>query len=110
VAEVTDPTSPLHPGRIGLRVAPIYRSARIPDAIAANSVALVMLWNLGLPQDTVGVSAVRNPLLDSGDVVSVTEDRTGTDDRYWLGQVTHPVTQGALSFSASRVVPLVALP
>jgi hypothetical protein len=106
VAEVTDPSSPLHRDRIGLRQAPVWRSEQVPDQAAANAVASALLVEQALIQDAISGDIVPDPLLDEDDVVEVTETISGTADRYRIDQVTHPVTPGALSVVATRVVPI----
>lgn len=109
IAEVTDPTSPIHEDRIGLRTAPVYRSAQVTDQAAANAVAKALLVEYSLVGDSIGGTAIPDPTLDEGDVVTVGETVSGADDRYRIERITHPVTTGALSFEATKVLPLFLL-
>jgi hypothetical protein len=106
VAEVTDPSSPVHRDRIGLQTGPIHRSAQMPDQAATNAVALARLVEFALYQDAVGGSAIPDPTLDEGDVVTFVDPVSGANDRYRLDRVTHPVTQGAMALEATKVLPL----
>lgn len=106
VAEVTDPGSPLHHDRIGVRTAPIHRSAGIPDQASANAVARALLVEHALYQDAVGGTAFPDPLLDEGDVVTFREPVSGTNDRYRIDRVSHPVTAGGMDLAASKVLPV----
>jgi hypothetical protein len=105
-ADVTDTASPIHVDRIGLRVAPIFRSAQIVDQGQANAVAQMLLIRYALYQDSIGTTVVPDPSIDEGDVVQEVELVSGTDDRYWLSQVTHPVVQGSQSLSGPKALPL----
>lgn len=110
VAEVTDPSSPVHRDRIGLQTGPIHRSAQMPDQASTNAVALARLIEFALYQDAVGGSAVPDPTLDEGDVVAFVEPVSGASDRYRLDSVTHPVLQGAMSLESTKVLPLFLTP
>jgi hypothetical protein len=103
---VSDPASPLHPDRIGIRTAPIHRSAQVPDLGAAGTLARQLLNEYALATDTTSGSAIPDHALDAGDVVWIEEPVTGTDGRYRLNSITLPVLQGAMAITAGRVVPL----
>jgi hypothetical protein len=106
IAEVTDPGSPIHRDRIGLRTAPIYRSAQIPDQAAANAVAAVLLVQYSLFQDAVGGSSFPTLELDEDDVVEFVEPISGANDRYRLDRVTHPLVGGGTQMAATKVLPV----
>ena len=108
IAEVTDTTSPIHSSRIGVRTAPVYTSAQIPDQAAANAVAANLLIQLSLVADGVAGSFVPDPTLDEGDVVAVSEATSATSSTYVIDQVTHAVVLGAMSLQTSRVVGITA--
>jgi hypothetical protein len=105
-AEVTDPASPIHRDRIGLRTAPIHRSAQIPDQATANAVARALLVEYALVVDAVGGSAVPDPTLDEDDVVAFEDEPSGTAGRYRIDQVTHPLAMGPMSLATTRVAPI----
>lgn len=106
VAEVTDPSSPMHQSAIGLRVAPYHRSAQIADQATANAVAQARLVELALWQDAVGGTAIPDPTLDEDDVVAFVEPVSGADDRYRLDALTLPIGTGAMTLAATKVVSL----
>jgi hypothetical protein len=106
VADITDPTSPLHRDRIGLRVAPVYRSAQITTTYQARAVAKARLIEQSLWSDAVEWSGVPDPTVEAGDVVRIVEAQTGTDAAYRVDSVTIPVAQGPMRMTASLVVPL----
>lgn len=106
VATVDDPASPIHPDRIGLRMAPVIRSDTTADPDTAMAAARAALERLALSQD--GVSSTEVPVLDidEGDVCAWAERITGAVGRYRVSSITVPVTTGAASITATRVVPL----
>lgn len=107
VAEVTDEASPIHPTRIGVRTAPIYRSARIPDQVSANAVAAALLLSYALYEDEVSSPLVPDPTLDPGDVVRFKDTVTGTQDGYVVQQLTLQLGPGSrMTVSGSRVLPV----
>jgi hypothetical protein len=108
VADVTDPESPIHADRIGLRVGPIYDSSQIPDQASANEVATSRLIAFSLFQDSIGSSMLVDETLDESDVVAVDEPIAGADDSYRIEAITWPLTTGPMQLSLSRVVPLFA--
>lgn len=108
IAEVTDPASPIHRDRIGLRTAPIHRSAQIPDQAAANAVAAALLLEYSLFQDAVGGTSFPALELDEGDVVEYVEPISGANDRYLLDRVTHPLVTGGTLQAATKVLPVFA--
>lgn len=105
-ADVTDPASPIHAGRIGLRIAPVYRSSQIPDQSAANAVARNKLVEYALYQDGYAGDIVPDETLDPGDVIAVRQGITGTDGNYLLDAVSHPITTGTSGLGATKVVPV----
>ena len=107
-ADVTDTSSPIHASRIGLRVAPVYRSAQIPDQASANAVANAKLIEYSLYADTVATDLVPDPVLDEQDVIDLSEPVTGADDLYRIDQITHPVVTGTMSITASKVLSVAA--
>lgn len=107
-ADVTDASSPIHADRIGLRVAPVYRSTQIPDQAAANAVANAMLVEHALYADAYAGDLVPDPTLDEGDVVTFSDQVTGVDATYRIDQVTHPVVAGSMSLAASKVLSVAA--
>lgn len=109
VAAVTDPSSPIHADRIGTQTAPLYRSAQVTDRAAAFAVARALLVEYSLISDVVRGSAVPDPTLDESDVVTISEPISGTNDRYRIERLTHPVTPGAMSIEATKVLPLFLL-
>lgn len=108
VSDVTDPASPIHASRIGLRVAPVYHSAEIPDQAAANAVANARLIEYALYADTMAGDLVPDPVLDEGDVVVFDDPISGAGDAYRIDQVTHPVVGGSMSMTASKVLSVAA--
>lgn len=106
IAEVTDPASPIHRDRIGLRTAPVYRSAQIPDQAAANAVAAALLVQYSLFQDAVGGTSFPALELDEDDVAEYVEPISGANDRYRLDRVSHPLVAGGTQMSATKVLPV----
>jgi hypothetical protein len=106
VADVTDRASPIHAERIGLRTAPIHRSAAITTQQQADTVARAMLIEAAMWSDTLIWVGVPDPLLEAGDVISVTDEATGTGARYRVEVVTIPLTTGPMRIEGSRLVPL----
>lgn len=106
VADVDEPGSPIHADAIGLRVAPVHRSALIPDQASANAVARALLGWYSRYADSVDGGFFPDPELLEGDVVSLTESITGTADRYLVESVTLPVVTGSMSLATSKVLPL----
>ena len=105
IAEVTDPSSPIHRDRIGLRQADIYRlDTAAADQAAVNAVAQQMMIEDSLTLDTVRGTAMPDPRLDAGDVVQISEPRSGTDDRYRITRISHG--PASMSLEAARVLPL----
>lgn len=107
VLTVDDPASPVHPDRIGLRPAPPFVSAQIPDQAAANAIARQRLASYAFATDTVDGEAVPDITLDAGDVVTIDEPLSGTSGRYRIDTITLPVTTGSMSLTAGRIVPLI---
>jgi hypothetical protein len=107
-ADVTDTSSPIHADRIGLRVAPVYRSAQIPDQAAANAVANAMLVEHALYADAYAGDLVPDLTLDEGDVVTFSDQVTGVDAAYRIDQVTHPVVTGSMTLATSKVLSVAA--
>jgi hypothetical protein len=108
VYDVTDKTSPVHADRIGLRVAPIHRSASITTQHQADTVARAKLIEAATWSDALIWVGVPDPVIEVGEVIEVVDDQTGTNARYRLDSVTLPVTQGAMQLEGSRVLPLFA--
>lgn len=104
VVEVDDPASPIHRDRIGLRMAPTYRSDTIPDPDTARATARALLAERAMAQDTL--AATQHPQhmdLDAGDVVERTEAISGTSGRWVIDQITYPVCLGTLDTSEVSV-------
>ena len=108
VADVTDPASPIHADRIGLRVAPVYRSAQITTQGQANAVAAAKLIEASLWSDTVIWTGVPDTRIEAGDVIELVEPRTQTNGRYRVDRVSVPITMGTMTIAASKVLPLFA--
>lgn len=107
VEEVTDPGSPLHRDRIGLRMADIIRSDTIPDPDTARALARAWLQGRMLRADTVtATERPRHLDLDEGDVVAREEPVTGTSGRYVIEQITYPLGPGTITTSETAVLPL----
>ena len=106
LADITDPSSPLHADRIGLRTAPVHRSAQITSQHQANTVARSLLIEQSLWSDTAIWSGVPDPTVEAGDVISLIEPQTATDAKYQVDRVSIPVTRGEMSMIVSRVMPL----
>lgn len=106
VATVDDPASPLHPDRIGLQTAPLHRTAQVKDQSAANALARSMLSEYAMTYHTVSGTCIPDLGLDAGDVVTITEPRSGTSGRYRLDTVVLPALLGSMSIAAGQVVPL----
>jgi hypothetical protein len=104
--EVTDPASPIHKDRIGIREAPPIRSAQVPDIAAAIKVGLDALAEYGLSSDTTSGSAVPDITLDAGDIVNIEEPVSGTSGRYRINSLTLPVVEGSMYLTAGKVVPM----
>jgi hypothetical protein len=107
-ASITDTASPFHEDRIGLRVAPLHRSAQIVTQEQANTVARSLLVEHSLWSDTAVWLGVPDPLVEAGDVMALVEPRTQTDASFVIDRVTLPVALGSMNITASRVVPLFA--
>ena len=108
VSTITDPTHPYHASRVGLRTAPVYRSAQIATQHQAQEVAKAMLIDRILWTDSVSITAVPDITIEAGDVLRVIEPQTGTDARYRVDRVTLPIVTGSMTITAERIVPLFA--
>ena len=106
IADVDEPGSPIHADTIGLRVAPVHRSALIPDQASANAVARALLGWYSRYADSVDGGFFPDPELLEGDVVSLTESITGTADRYLVESLSLPVVTGSMTLATSKVLPL----
>lgn len=106
VVTVDDPASPIHPDRIGLRSAPVFRSAQVPDLGAAGVVARRLLAEYALGTETLSGSAVPDTTLDAGDIVTIDEPVSGASGQWRIDSLTLPWLTGSMSFTASRVLPL----
>ena len=109
VADITDRTSPIHQLNIGLRVAPIYRSAGITTQHQADMVARARLIEGAMWSDTLIWVGAPDPTLEAGEVISFEDAQTRTGSRYHVESVSLPVTTGAMSIEGSRVLPLFEL-
>jgi len=108
--QVDDPASPLHPDRIGLRTADIYRpDTGAADQNALNAVARQLGIEDSLNLDRISGTAVPDWRLDAGDVVLVRESGSGTDDRYRISALAHPVVGDWMTLQAARLLPLTLL-
>jgi hypothetical protein len=107
-ALITDLSHPWHPDRIGLRSAPVHRSAAVGTQYQANSLAAILLRERTLWRDAVEWSGIPDPTLDVDDVVRFIDAQTGTDALYRVDRISLPVAMGTMSVSASRVLPLYA--
>lgn len=104
-AIITDAAHPYHPDRVGLRTAPVYRSARVATQWQANTLARSMLTERAWT-DTVAWTGVPDITVDAGDIVRIIEPQTRTDARYRVDTVTLPIVTGAMRFSGTRVSPM----
>ena len=104
-AIITDPAHPWFPDRIGLRTAPVYRSARITSPYAATLLARTLLYER-VWADSISYTGVPDITVEASDLVRFIEPQTQTDDRYRVDRVTLPVTTGPMTIEASLVVPL----
>lgn len=110
VAEVEAWDSPIHRDRIGLRVHEL-RSAALRTQSDAEATARALLGHLALQQDTLAQSVVPDIALavDEGDVCEwQPEARSGVAGRYRIDRVSVGIVSGAVTITASRVVPLFA--
>jgi len=107
-ATITDPAHPWHQDRIGIRTAPIHRSAAIASRYQARRVAQAMLLERIRWSDAVGWTGVPDITLEAGDAVSIVEPQTQTAARYRIERVTLPIVTGAMSFTASRITQVYA--
>jgi len=106
VSVITDAAHPYHQSRVGLRTAPVYRSAQIATTYQAQEVAKAMLIDRTLWSDAVAITAIPDITIEAGDIVRVIEPQTGTDARYRVDRVTLPIVTGTMSIIGSRVVSL----
>lgn len=106
-AEVTDPASPSHRSKIGVRVKPVTVSAGIRDQSQADAVALADLYQSALEVAQVTGQHVVHPALEAGDVISIHNDRAKLDDRFVLDVVRHP-SEGVSTFETRRIRSLIA--
>jgi len=107
-AEVTDPNSPSHSSKIGIRVKPVSTSAAIRDQAQADSVALADLYENALEATTITGRHVVHPALEAGDVIEIVNDRAKLNDRFILDVVRHPGPTGQSSFETRRIRNLIA--
>lgn len=108
IATVTDPDSPSHSSRIGIRVKPPRRSAQIRTQDQATNVALVDLYESALEQATVTGQHVAHPALEAGDAVQITYLRAKLADRFVLDVVRHPLRDGPSTFETRRIRNLIS--
>jgi hypothetical protein len=108
VANVTDPTSPLHADRIGLIVAPPHRSADITTQFQADEVAYAGLVEAALVETEAVSELVPDPRLDEGDVVTLAEPLTASSGAFRIERIDHPVTTGGMRLTATRTRSLLA--
>jgi hypothetical protein len=78
VVQISDPTHPLHPSKVG--VVPFwYKSATANDNAEALQVAVTTLQQVAGSTETVNLDALSNPALEVGDVVTIAHPATDTD-------------------------------
>lgn len=107
VEEITDPSSPIHRSRIGLRTAPTISSDLIPDPTTALRMARAWLAGRALSSDQVeGTELPRHLDLDEGDVVARDESTTGASGRFLIESITYPLGPGSIQTVESAVLPL----
>ncbi len=107
VEEVTDPASPIHMDRIGLRMAPTIHSDSIPDPETARATARAWLAGRSLAADVV--NATETPIhldLDPGDILERTETITATSGRFVLESIDMPLGPGSIRTTETQVLPL----
>jgi hypothetical protein len=107
VEEVTDPGSPIHRDRIGLRMAPVIRSDAIADVTTARATARAWLAGRSLAADRIDATEHAAHLdLDPGDILERDETITRTTGRFVLESITVPLGPGTISTTETAVVPL----
>ncbi len=102
-AAVTDPSHPLHPGRLGYTRTYSYRSAAIATQDQANAIAVALLFQLAVFEEAVDSGVVPDLRTDEGDLNLFVEPNTGTNNRYRLTTVSLPVVEGTMSLSSRRI-------
>lgn len=78
IAQLTDPTHPRHPSKIGV-VPYVWDSPTIQSAVGAMVVARRILDRVQGTTETLQLDAVTNPAFEGGDVLRVITPATGTD-------------------------------
>lgn len=107
IAQVTDPASPSHASRIGIRVKEPRRSAQIRSQDQATSVALADLYESALEVANIRGRLISHPALEAGDAIAMTNARAKIADRFILDVVRHPLA-GESSFDTRRIRNLIA--
>lgn len=103
IASVTDPDSPSHPDKIGVRVKAPRRSAQIRSQDQATSVALADLYESALEEASISGQLIAHPALEAGDVVAIRNERARIDATFVLDVVRHPGAGGPSSFQTRRI-------
>jgi hypothetical protein len=103
ISEVTDPSSPSHSSKIGVRVRPVRVSAQVRTQAQATAVADVDLYESALEEARIELRFVTHPGLEAGDVVEATYPRARLADRFILDVVRHPLYRGTSSFETRRL-------
>jgi hypothetical protein len=104
VATDDNPLSPTYYyGAFG-RVPRFYSSPMIAtDEQAASAAASLLAREIGTTQ-SVNFGAVVNPALEPDDIITVTRQRLGVDERHIIDQITIPLTVDAATSGATRAV------
>jgi hypothetical protein len=93
-------------GPIGDRPRPRYVSADIHDQAAANEVALRLLYEGALFEESIATSAVPLPGVEDRQVVRIVG--AGANDSYLLDSVSIPLRGGTMRLATRRVRSLIA--
>lgn len=76
--QITDPTDPLHPSKVG-EATYFYSSPTASSASAAVAAGQRILERVTGLQESLNISAMSNPALDANDVIRIITPRTGVD-------------------------------
>lgn len=102
-ASITDPASPLRiTGAMGDRLFK-YTSAMITTQAQADQVALTLLWEHALIEEEIRIDHVPNPTLEPGDVITIVDEESVTNDRYLIDTISVPLAGGTATVNAKKV-------
>lgn len=76
--QISDPTHPLHPSKVGV-VPFFYKSPTAVTEADALQVAVTTLRRVSGTTETVNIDGISNPALEVGDVVTIAHPSTDTD-------------------------------